>query len=165
MAIFEGLRARVSPVLLIATIAFILSFAMLVASYLLVKFEEEDDVLGQYSQATILSSVAGYEGPAVIEGGTLSLGIERCVHSDEPIQAEVTVLFRNLSPDGTPAVVSYLDRALQPRFPGCNFSLIPMPLPAKVTAGTWRVEGISRAVASSEVRYWASEPFVVVPQR
>jgi hypothetical protein len=167
MFVIGKIRGAVSPQMALAAAFFVAGFVSLVAAYLAVVVfpNGDDDVLGTYGLASIESTVAGINGPAVIQGGTISLGIERCVHSDDVIQVEVTVAFRNETPHGTPEVVPYLTRAIQPRFPGCNFSLIPMPLPSTVGPGTWRVEGISRAVASSEVRYWASEPFTVVEQR
>jgi hypothetical protein len=167
MFIIKKIQGAVSPQMALAAAFFFAGFMCLVSTYLaLVVFRNgHDGTLGPYGVAQIESTVAGVNGPAVIQGGTLSLGIERCVNSDDVIQVEVTVGFRNETPGGTPATVPYLTRAIQPRFPGCNFSLIPMPLPSTVGPGTWRVEGISRAVASSEVRYWASEPFTVVEQR
>lgn len=134
-------------------------------SYVLIKVSPEDgDVLGAYDQAKVLSTVVGQVGPAVLESGTINLGQERCIGSDEFVQVEVTIYFRREG-EGTPSLVPLLERARQTRAPGCNFALFSLPLPPTVGPGQWRVEGFSRALNTSEVRYWSSEVFAVVPAK
>lgn len=156
---------RGTPALAIASLIFAASVALLVAAALLTYVRDNHDtVLGPYSEADILSTVAGTAGPAVLEAGTLSIGQERCVNAPSLIQAEVTIAFRHLDP-GPPAAVPFLERAIQSRAPGCNYTVMQIPLPAAVTSGTWRLEGISRALNSGEIRYWVSESFTVVGAR
>ncbi len=156
---------NVSLGLALATIFFAAAVLFATFSYVLIRFAPDDNtVLGPYAEAKVLSTVAGHPGPAVLEAGDLSVGQERCIESDEFVKVEVTIYFRREG-EGTPQLVPFLERAPQTRAPGCNFAIFPLPLPPNVGPGMWRVEGISRSPETSEVRYWSSEVFAVVPAR
>lgn len=157
--------SNVSLGLALSAVLFVAAILFASFSFVLIKLApEEDQVLGPYSEAKVLSTVAGAEAPAVLEAGDLSIGQDRCVHADELIQVEVTIAFRRLD-EGEPEVVPFLERANQTRAPGCNFAIFTVPLPSAVKPGMWRLEGISRVLSTSEIRYWSSEPFAVVPAR
>jgi hypothetical protein len=153
------------PTLLGAVLFFassiVLLLSVIVFSWAKTQAEKDDDVLGNYTLAMIQSSLPGIEGPAVEERGPLLVAQERCIKGDKIVQVEVTVAFRQVD-DQLKAPVPMLTRVPQARAPGCNFALVTYPLPPAVTPGIWRVEGISRAVNTGEVRYWVSENFQVV---
>lgn len=145
-----------------AVLFLVTSLVLLVAVIVLTIYRNGNSgVLGDYDEAEVLSSVPGIEEPAVRVTGQLSLGQTRCVHGGKIVSVEVTIIFERLD-DGTPARVPYLISVPQTRAPGCNYQIANYPLPQTMTAGTWRATGISRSTATGEVRYWASEPFLVV---
>lgn len=156
---------RVQPQLAIAALFFFSSVFILAAVSIWTWADKTAPagILGDYDEARIQSTVLGIEGPAAEERGPLLVAQTRCINSSSVIQVEVSVGFRRI--DDTPKQVSFLDRVIQSRAPGCNFTITTYPLPPEVTPGLWRVEGISRAISTSELRYWASEPFKVVPAR
>lgn len=154
---------QLNPAMTFAVLFLITSVVLLVAVLLLAVYHNSNGggVLGDYDEAEVLSSIPGIEQPAVRLAGQLSLGQTRCVHGGKIVAVEVTIIFERLD-DGTPARVPYLISVPQTRAPGCNYQIANYPLPQTMTAGTWRATGISRATATGEVRYWASEPFLVV---
>lgn len=148
--------------LVAAVLLFVGSVAVLIAAaiWTFAAPDTRAGVLGDYAEAMIHSTVVGVDGPATEERGPLIVAQERCVNGDQIIQVEVSISARRLEADEK--VVPILTRAKQARAAGCNLSITTYALPPGVTPGMWRLEGISRAVNTSELRYWASEPFIVV---
>jgi hypothetical protein len=140
----------------------LVSIGLLVVSVVLYYSKTDYDVLGEYSTGMVLTSLPGFESPSVMERDTVYVRVKRCVHHDESISVEVSDGFVRVD-EPVPTTIPNLRREPQVRPAGCNVSTIPYPLPAGVTPGLWRIEGIERSTDSGEVRYWATEVFEVLP--
>lgn len=108
----------------------------------------------------VLTTVAGVDGPAVMERGILTTTQQRCLRHDHFVSVEIPVDFVRLDEPGPR--VQYLSSAPQSQMPGCNLASSVYTLPPTVTEGTWRLEGITRSNKTSELRFWSSQPFKVV---
>lgn len=155
---------RRQPALAVAIIYSVGCIALLVAAAVFVLFYklERTGVLGDYTEAKIRTTVTGVAGPAVEERGLVVVEQTRCVNAKEIIQVEVSVGFRRT--DEMARTVPYYTNALQTRAPGCNLTSTNYVLPPEVVPGIWRIEGISRALNTGELRYWSSEEFRVIPK-
>lgn len=98
------------------------------------------------------------------EGGMLVVTGRRCVTA----HSARVLTFRTFTrvdpgPTGAPRTAAASTRVIDERKGGrgCEPQAITIALPAGVTAGKWRVDGIDLAVKDGSLRVWYSEDFEV----
>jgi hypothetical protein len=139
------------------------AFASYELSQLLIKPYEP---IGYTSVGTIQDLVPGVEGNAVFEGTAIHYNSQLCVNKEEPVNALVTVYWRQFEPE--------LRNLKDPNFtefyvtiqPGCNRQLnSSFPLPDFVTPGEWAMEAdikVKGGNNQAQVTHFATTRFKVL---
>lgn len=114
--------------------------------------------LGNFPTPVILNRVPGQTGPAARLGDVTVLQQERCVNKTTKIIVQTIWTSSN-----SPVSVANQEQLKSNVMQGCATITMALQMPEKITPGVWLIQGIVRDEPSGDVRYWASEIFVVVP--